>query len=270
VYPVLVRFGDFEITSFGVLVAAAFLVAGAVLRAELRRRGEDPELAWSVVSWAIIGGLLGGKLYYMLLYWSDTAANPWGALVARGGLVWYGGFGGAALAVWLLLRRARVSVPTFADALAPALALGYAVGRVGCFMVGDDYGAPTDLPWGVKFAQGPTPSTAATLRESFATRVPAGIPGDTVLAVHPTQLYETALMGLAFLLLWRLRKRPWAAGSLFALYLVLAGIERFAVEFLRAKDDRLLGPFTLAQGISVAVCALGLVLLARLRSRPPA
>lgn len=269
-YPTIVRLGSFEVSSFGVLVALAFLAAALVLRRESERLALPLELPNRLVVAAIIGGLLGAKLYFLGLYWPATVAHPWRAITARSGLVWYGGFLGATITILLTLRRQRVAILPVADACAPALALGYAIGRLGCFLVGDDYGRPTALPWGVRFTAGPTPSTVANLRADFGVHVPLGLPDDTVLAVHPTQLYETVLMGTAFVVLWKLRRDPRLKGRLFALYLVFAGIERFLIEALRAKDDRLLGPFTVAQLLSVLAMAAGLVWLRRRREPAPA
>lgn len=264
-HPVLFRIGDFAVTSFGVMMALAFLTGGTILSRELARKGEDPELAWDVVMYGAIGGILGAKLYYMILFWQETLANPVSALLSRSGLVWYGGFLGAAALIFWRLRRGKVPVPRMADAIAPALALAYGVGRVGCFLVGDDYGRPTDLPWAVAFPQGAPPSTAGNLRHLFGVAVPAGIPDSTVLSVHPTQLYEVGMAILMFAILWRLRTRIQTAGVLFALYLSLAGVERFIVEIFRAKDDRFFGPFTMAQVLSIALVLTGLLVARRLQ-----
>ena len=148
--------------------------------------------------------------------------------------------------------------------MAPALAAAYSLGRIGCFLVGDDYGGPTSLPWAVSFPDGKPPSTAGNLA-AFDVRVPRGIDPTTLLAVHPTQLYEVGLMFLAFALLWQLRKKPWGTGAIFGVYLMLAGVERFFIEILRAKDDRFLAGFTLAQLTSVIVALVGLVVFTRLR-----
>ncbi len=147
------------------------------------------------------------------------------------------------------------------DLTAPALAVGYALGRVGCFLVQDDYGLPTSLPWGLRFPEGLPPSTAAYLNAQFGVPIPPGMSPAEVLAVHPTQLYEAALMLFVFWLLWRLRAHEHARGWLFGVYAVCAGLERFAIEFLRAKDDRFFGPFTLAQGVSLAIAVAGVALL---------
>ena len=255
-FPVLFRIGSLEVTSFGVMMALAFLTAGWILSAELKRRAHDPEVAWDLVWYAAIGGILGAKVYYLLLYWPDTVADPWGAIASRAGLVWYGGFLAAAGLIWWRLRRLKLPVLRLGDAIAPALALGYAVGRVGCFLVGDDYGRPTDAAWGVKFPQGAPPSTVANLR-GFGVAFPEGTPDSLVLAVHPTQLYEVAMTLVIFAVLWRLRTRIATPGVLWFLYLAMAGVERFVVEIFRAKDDRFFGHLSLAQMISLALFAVG-------------
>ena len=114
------------------------------------------------------------------------------------------------------------------------------MGRVGCFLIGDDYGGPSTLPWAVKFPEGLPPSTVASLQE-FGVRVPAGLDPGTVLAVHPTQIYETLIMLAVFAYLWSKRNAPGGTGWIFGAYLMFAGAERFLVEILRAKDDRFLG-----------------------------
>lgn len=257
VYPLVLRIGPLMITGYGIMMMVAFLTAGWVMQRELRRRGLLEDYAADIVVAAVIGGIIGGKLWYAALY-RDSAV-----LFSRGGLVWYGGFLGGVLAVILNGRRRRVPIRFTMELVAPALAVGYALGRVGCFLVQDDYGVPTTLPWGMRFPQGWPPSTAQNLMRDFRVTLPPGTQPTDVLAVHPTQLYEVALMLVAFWVIWRLRTHQRAAGWLFGLYLLLAGIERFLVEFLRAKDDRVLGPLTIAQGMSLAIALVGLVMLAR-------
>src|ERR1044072_1559750 len=145
-FPVLFTIGGLTVTSFGVLMALAFLAAGTVGAMELKRKGENPDHAWDMAGYAAIFGILGAKLYYLVLHWDVTMANPRAAILSRSGLVWYGGLILAALAIAWRLNRLKLPVWKFADAIAPALALGYAVGRVGCFMVGDDYGGPPNGP----------------------------------------------------------------------------------------------------------------------------
>jgi phosphatidylglycerol:prolipoprotein diacylglycerol transferase len=269
VYPELITIGSFTITTFGLMMALAFLSGYFVIHLELKRQGADPDLAADILLGALIGGILGAKIYYVLLYWDRTALDPVGMLTAREGLVWYGGLIGGTLGAILMLRRRKASIAFGADLVAPALSLGYAVGRLGCFGVGDDYGKPTDSWVGVKFPQGAPPTTAGNLRR-WGAEVDPAIPDAEVLAVHPTQLYETAMALVIFAVLWKLRTRPRAQGSLFALWMVLAGVERLIVEVFRAKDDRFFGPFTLAQVISVVLIAGGIYILYRLGKGRPA
>ena len=215
-----------------------------------------------MVAAAVIGGIIGAKLWYVAL-----TRDP-GALFSRGGLVWYGGFIGGTAAVVLNGWRLRVPLRWTMQLVAPALAAAYALGRVGCFLVNDDYGRPTNLPWAVRFPRGLPPSTAGNLEHLFGVAVPPGTDPSTVLAVHPTQLYETAIMLAAFAILWRLRLNDRPIGWLFGVYLVFAGAERFLIEILRAKDDRFLGPFTLAQLTSVILVFIGTALVMAWRTGP--
>lgn len=255
VYPLVIRLGPFMITGYGIMMMVAFLTAGWVMQRELRRQNLRDDFAADIVVAAVIGGIVGAKLWYAALY-GDLSA-----LFSRGGLVWYGGFLGGVAAVVLTSLRRRVPLRFTMDLTAPALAVGYALGRVGCFLVQDDYGVPTSLPWGMKFPQGWPPSTAQNLEREFGVPAPPGTDPATVMAVHPTQLYEVALMLAAFWCIWRLRAHAHAKGWLFGVYLVFAGSERFLVEFLRAKDDRLLAGFTLAQATSLVLVVLGMLCL---------
>ena len=257
VYPLILKLGTFTITGYGLMMMVGFLMAGWVIRRELRRRHLNEEYAADVVVAAVIGGILGAKLWYVGL------TGELGALISRGGLVWYGGFIGGTVAVLGNGWRKHVPARLTLELSAPALAVGYALGRVGCFLVQDDYGIPTSLPWGMRFPEGLPPTTAQNMGALFGTDLPAGAQPLDVLAVHPTQLYEVAAMMVAFWLLWRWRAHRHAVGWLFGIYLMLAGLERFLVEFVRAKDDRVFGPFTVAQLASVAILGIGIWLAAR-------
>ncbi len=265
-YPVLIQIGGFTVTSFGVMMALAFLVAGWVAARELARVGLDPEHAWDMVGYAAVFGILGSKIYYMILNWQDTVADPMRALLSRSGLVWYGGLILAAAVIAWRVKKTGIPLGRMADASALALAVGYAIGRMGCFLVGDDYGRPSDLPWAVAFPQGAPPSTAANLRE-FGVDIPASVPDNTVYAVHPTQLYEVGMSLIIFFILKRVQPRLATPGMLFMVWVALAGVERFIVEIFRAKDDRFLGLLTVAQLISVLLTVAGVAGVAYLARR---
>ena len=260
VYPLVFHLGPLTVTGYGLMMMVAFLMAGWAIQLDLRGRGWREEYAADIVMAAVIGGLVGAKLWYVLL------TGEWDALLRRGGFVWYGGFLGGAAGVLLAGWLKRVPPRLTCELCAAPLALGYALGRVGCFLVNDDYGIPSSLPWAMKFPQGLPPTTVADLT-SLHVKFPPGTDPLQVVAVHPTQLYETALMFLAFAWLWRLRGHAHGTGWRFGLYLMLAGAERFLIEIVRAKDDRLLGPFTLAQLTSVLLVLVGAFLTQRWRHK---
>ncbi len=259
-YPTLVQIGHFSISTYGVLVALAVLAAGWIAARGFEERRLDREQAWTLLGYGLVGGFAGAKLYYVLLQ-GDV-----GALLSRSGFVWYGGLIGGAAAVAFGVHRQRLPLRPVADAMAPALALGHAIGHLGCFFSGDSYGIPSSLPWAVAFPRGAPPSTAGNLRDVFGVAVRDTIPDQVVLSVHPTMLYSAAALLLVFGLLWWTRRRI-PSGALFGLYLVLAGAERFLVEFLRAKDDRLLWGFTTAQAIAATATLVGMFILWTRRSR---
>ena len=261
-YPVVFEIGGFTITGYGVMVLLAFVVGAWLTAIQLRRRGLDESFAWDLLPWVALGGIVGAKVYYLALHWQDVAANPLHELTNRAGLVWYGGLIGGVLAfLWYARRRAMPLFRTM-DAAAPALAVSYAIGRIGCFLVGENYGFPTDSWVGVAFPQGNPPSTAGNLR-AVGAEIPAAIPDSAVLAVHPTQLYEVALSGLIFAALWKLAGRRLDAGRLLGAYLALASLERFLIEFVRAKDDRFVAGLTTSQVFTLAGVALGVWLWQR-------
>ncbi|MEE2847517.1 MAG: prolipoprotein diacylglyceryl transferase [Gemmatimonadota bacterium] len=277
-YPVIFNLPDWfpllggeAITSFGVFMLFAFLTGGYVIRAGMRRIGEDPDKAWDLVFMGVIGGIAGAKLYYILLNYERLTTDPGALILSRGGLVWYGGFLLAtALVVWEI-RRQKMPLPKMADIIAPALALAYAVGRMGCFLVGDDWGRPTDSWLGIAFPRG-TPATSVINIERLGIAVDPELieKYGQIVPVHPTQLYEVGLSTLIFFFLWKIRGDARASGWIFMLWLALAGAERFAVEFLRAKDDRFFGVLTLAQVISLAIVAAGVIGMTRVSREPVA
>ncbi len=262
--------GGEPITTFGVFMLLAFVTGGYANRAELARLGFDPEKAWDFVFMAVIGGILGAKIYYILLNWPRLMSDPAGLIFARGGLVWYGGFLGAALLVIWEVRRSKLPVGPIADSVAAPLSIAYAVGRIGCFMVGDDWGRPTDSWVGIRFPNGTPPTRVDIIQQEFGIHVDPALVEKygQIVPVHPTQLYEIAMSTMIFLFLWKIRRHDHKAGWLFMVWLCLAGLERFIVEFFRAKDDRFIGIFTLAQVISVVIMSVGLVGMSRLKGAP--
>jgi phosphatidylglycerol:prolipoprotein diacylglycerol transferase len=240
IYPVLFRIGTFEVTSFGVLVAIGALLGVWVFGRELRRSGL-PASALDAAIAGLIGGMAGAKLL-----WADEHAGEEPLLdlvLSRGGMSWFGGFAGGLLSGVVVMIRKRIPVWSTLAAATPALAIGHAVGRIGCFLVGDDYGRPTDLPWGIAFPQGLPPTT---------------------VPVHPTQIYEAlALVPVAwFLFRRRATRRP--DRSLIGAYLILTGSIRFAIEFIRI-NEHVLGVLTIAHLASLAAVAVGAFLLIRRR-----
>ncbi|HEY0971469.1 MAG TPA: prolipoprotein diacylglyceryl transferase [Gemmatimonadales bacterium] len=261
--PWVIHLGPLEITGFGIAVLLAFAISQIIAQRELARRGHDPEPVADLLLAAILGTIVGGKIYYAVL------TGDAGTLLSRAGLVFWGGFIGAVIAVAAVIRWKRLSLFRIADVAGICIAAGYAIGRTGCWAVGDDYGRPWDSRWAVSFPEGAPPSTAAIMNTEFGVPIPAGVAPNAVLSVHPTQLYETAMGIVMFLILWRRRDHEHAEGWLFGLYCVLAGIERFIVEIFRAKDDRFFGVFTMAQMISIAILAVGVILMVMLRKPGP-
>jgi len=232
--------------TFGLMLGLAFIAAGWLATRRLAELGRPVDWSYEMVFSALVGGVVGAKLWWLVEEWDSVGGDVLANLFSGVGLVWYGGLAGGALGLlaWALWRRAPLLM--VADLAAPSIALGYAVGRIGCQLAGDgDYGVPSDVPWAMAYPEGTVPTTEE---------------------VHPTPVYETLAMGAAAAGLWRLRDSL-PPGGLFALYLVLAGIERFLVEFVRRNEALVLG-LSLAQLTSLVMIAAGTVWLLRLRGRP--
>ena len=258
VYPFVLHIAGFSITGYGLMMMTAFLMAGWAIQVDLRSRGLNDEYAADIVVGAVIGGLIGAKLWYV------AVTGEVSSLFQRGGFVWYGGFFGGVAGVLTAGWLKRVPVPLTCELSAAPVMLGHALGRVGCFLVQDDYGIPSSLPWAMKFPQGLPPTTVTEL-SALGVSFPPGTDPRLVVAVHPTQIYETVLMFLAFAWLWRMRNHRHGTGWLFGWYLVLSGVERFLIEFVRVKDDRMIAGLTLAQITSVVLVGGGIYLLNRWR-----
>ncbi len=251
-YPILFHFGPLTIYSFGALMALAALTAAWVVHAELERNGYDPELASTMVFAAAVGGLVGARALFIIEEWGSFVRSPWDYILTGAGFTWYGGFLGGALAVSWVVRKHKIPWLKAADIAAPALAVAYGVGRLGCHVAGDgDWGAVTNVPWGVAYTRAiigwVDPNT--------------GIPYPPGVRVHPTPIYEFIESMIIFVILWAFRKKGYARGTVFWLYLVLAGLARLAVEFWRINPVVAFG-LTEAQWFGLAVIAVGLSQLA--------
>ncbi|MGH7650513.1 MAG: prolipoprotein diacylglyceryl transferase [Gemmatimonadaceae bacterium] len=263
-HPLSYDVGPLQLTGFGLAVLMAFVIAQIIAQRELTRRGHDAEPIGDLVFAAVIGGLLGGKIYYAILMHDASA------LFSRAGFVFWGGLIGGILACYLVIRYKRLSFTRISDVAGISIAAAYSIGRTGCWAVGDDYGRPFSGFGAVSFPNGAPPSTVANMTQLFHIPAPALASPSQVLSVYPTQLYEVALGFVMFLILWRLRNHKHAEGWLFGLYCLLAGIERFFMEFLRAKDDRfVLGMFTTAQVIALLFAIGGAVWMYMRRNPGP-
>ena len=243
-YPTFFHIGSFEVTSFGVLVATAALVGLWIFGRELARsrlpaNGSDAAMA------GVFGGLLGAKLLWVAEHLGEEPFRD--LLFSRGGMSWFGGLIGGVGTALFFMRRMRLPIVATLAAATPALAIGHAIGRIGCFLVGDDYGRPSDLPWAVAF--------------------PRGLP-PTYERVHPTQLYEMLALFIVGWLLIRWRRHGVADAVVIGRYLVLAGSIRFAIEFIRV-NQRIVGPLTLAHLVSLGlvIVGTGVLLAGSARSR---
>jgi phosphatidylglycerol:prolipoprotein diacylglycerol transferase len=242
-YPELFSIGPFTVHTFGLMMALGFVAAAVVSHFEFKRKGLDPERIYWLTIAAAVGGLLGSKIHYLLLHIDELKGDPLASAFSGAGLVWYGGFIGGIAVALVVMSLYRMPWAKVLDAAAPAMAIGYAFGRLGCFLNGDDYGRPSTLPWAMEFPKGSPPT----------------YPG---VAVQPTQLYESlaSLVIFAILLWLRLRfKRDWA---MLCAYLVMAGLERFLVEFVRFQREGQLQQQYLALATAI-VSAAALVWLLR-------
>jgi phosphatidylglycerol---prolipoprotein diacylglyceryl transferase len=270
--------GPLTIPTFGLMVATGLLVAAYVLQADFNRgrenflkngylkEGKEPshhDEGFLIIGVGGLSGLVGARLYHVLESPRDFFANPWPQLFSRYGFAWFGGFIGGFVALLFLAKHYRIPVLEFMDVCSPAAAVGYAIGRIGCLLSGDgDYGKPTSWswPWGMAFPQGVVPTTQ--------TCVEWGWPTDC--RVYPTPIYEFLIwMGIATIL-WRVGKKTLdggAAGLVFSGYLILTGVARFLVEFIRINPRSFFG-MSNAQTASLVSVLLGVFLALRIKSGP--
>lgn len=255
-HPLAYQLGPLQLTGFGLGMLLCFVIAQIIAQRELARRGHQPssDAIPDLILAAVVGGLLGAKLYYAILM-----GDP-GSLLSRAGFVYWGGLIGGILGVAGMIRFKKLEFTRISDVGGICVAAAYAVGRTGCWGVGDDYGRPWSSPLAVAFPEGAPPSTVDNLSKLFNIAFPPGTNPAEVIAVHPTQLYEVAMGLVMFAILWQFRNHRHAEGWLFGFYCVLAGLERFIVEFFRAKDDRFfIGGLTTAQLIAIAFAIGGTI-----------
>jgi phosphatidylglycerol:prolipoprotein diacylglycerol transferase len=226
-----------SIKTFGIAFALGFAAAGAVIARRLRELGRPGDWAYEMAFAALVGGLVGSRLYYIAQNYDEVRHDLLGNLFSGSGLVWYGGAIGGAIGVLVWARRRGILGLGLLDLASVPLALGYAIGRIGCQVSGDgDYGLPSSLPWAMGYRHGTLPT-------------PPGV------RVQPTPIYETLAMGLVAWALWR-RRDSYRPGILFAFYLFLSGLERLLVEFVRRNSEVFAG-LTAPQLESIGLMVVG-------------
>lgn len=266
-YPRLFEIGPITVYSYGLMMAIGFIIASILLTRELKRKRLDGAMGNTITMLAIVFGIVGSKLLFLIEEWQYFISDPISAF-SPAGLTWFGGFFLATFAIWIYSRKMKTPFAKICDAAAPALALGYGVARVGCHLAGDgDYGFPTDLPWGTVYAEGIFPPSAAfrdfpEIVERYGVN---GVVPDT-LPLHPAPIYELLLGVALFLILWKFRRYNYPDGKLFMIYLVGAGAARLLVEFVRINPRVLFG-LSEAQLISAALVLIGIFGLGYLSKR---
>lgn len=241
--PEIFSLGPIPVNSFGLCIALALLVGISVLTNSFKVNGLNPELAEKYVISAGISGLLGARIWFLITYYSEIKHDLLGAIFATSGFVFYGGFIFSAITLYFMAKKDGLKLSSFVDSLGPALALGYAIGRLGCQLSGDgDYGRVADSFFGMSYSTGVIPTPANVF-------------------VYPTPLYESFISILIFIYLFKIEgkdsyKKPYLR---FSLYLILMALERFVIEFFRV-NYKALGMFSEAQVIALILFIIGSVL----------
>ena len=265
-YPILFEFGPFVISSFGVMMVTAFILCNYLIKKDIEADGFNPMIGEDITFRAAIGGIIGAKLYYLIeniptgiasnnitglvdiiagVFTFDSDRIGGGIQNFGAGLVFLGGLIGGMLVVTIYIKRNKLKWLQVADWAAPFLALGHGIGRIGCFLVGDDYGIPSDLPWACAFPEGLPP---------------------TVIPVHPTQLYEMAAYFIVFIYLRYRKQNQNFTGELMFEYLFLVGFSRFMIEFIRTNTEYLIG-LSGAQYISICMMLIGTYQMWKIRKQ---
>lgn len=263
--PELFRIAGVPFYAYRTLLALSFVICTLLAVRASKKRTGGVELSPSLGIWAMLGALIGARAFHIVQY--GRIADLWRAvLLWEGGLVFYGGLFGGAAAVTLHLRLRKTPFFNAADSVAPYVALGEAITRIGCFMNGCCWGAVCNLPWAVTFPQG-SPAYEQQVHDGLITTA-----AHTALPVHPTQLYMTLGMGAGSLALHTLLMRQPPQGVVFSAYLLLYGLVRFIVELMRGDSARSVGGLTVSGAISLVLVLTGVVALSyaarRTRSTP--
>ena len=267
-YPILFKIGPFIISSFGVMMVTAFLVCNYLLKKDIEAAGYNAMMGEDITFRAAIGGIIGAKIYYLIeniptgqaadnmnglvdiiagIFTFNSGRIGGGIQNFGSGLVFLGGLMGGMLAVTLYIHKHKLKWLEVADLVAPFLALGHGIGRIGCFLVGDDYGTPCNLPWACTF--------------------PKGLP-PTDIPVHPTQIYEMTAYFSVFIYLRYKKRNQNFTGELMFEYLFLVGIFRFMIEFIRNNPQYLIG-LTGAQYISILMMLVAMHQMWKIRQKEP-
>src|SRR5829696_1150001 len=248
-YPILFEIGGFPVYTYGVLLAAAYLLGLQFALIRARKRGLDGQRVMDLGIWIIISALVGAKLLLLIVDWRQFTSSPRDLLgLLRSGGVFYGGLIAAVVVALIYLRRHRMPLWTTTDVFAPGIALGHIVGRMGCLLAGCCFGRPTSVPWAITFRD---PAAAANVG------TPLHVP------LHPTQLYEAGaeVLILAFLLAFERRGRPFP-GRTFWSYMFLYGISRFVIEFYRGDSRGMVfDVLSTSQFVSIVLVPLSIVML---------
>lgn len=266
--PKLFEIGPVPVYSYGLMLGISFIVASWLMSREFKRRKLDENASVNITFIALIGGVIGSKLLYVIEEWSSITSMPASkifstdGLFSPAGLTWYGGFILATILIYLYTRSKKIPFFRVCDAAAPSLAIGYGIARIGCHLSGDgDYGLPVSefmswVPWGTDYSNGTLPPSVAFRGTDIAREFGGVVPDNTLC--HPTPMYELVFAIIIFSILWMNRTKFKADGKLFGLYLILSGAARLLVEFIRL-NPKLIGIFSEAQVISIGLIIIGLI-----------
>jgi phosphatidylglycerol:prolipoprotein diacylglycerol transferase len=256
-HPELFKIGPLTVYSFGFMQAIGAFVATYILFIEAKRKGLDIFYTLEVVLLSICSILIGGKLFYLIENWNSFIQNPAHYALNFTGSTFYGGFILGTIVFYFYLKIKKIPFLFAADSVAPSLSVTYGFGRIGCHLSGDGcYGIPTNLPWGTNFENGTMPPSLMCRNTEIAQAYPNGVVPDNTL-LHPTSVYEAVVAFIIFIILWKSRKKDWAHGKLFMLYLLLSSAARFFVEFIRL-NPRILFGLSEAQLIAIVLGTIGI------------